>query len=654
MPHHELAPGPDACPSFTDAELNAAVAGVLPEQKAVELSLHLESCPICQTRMNLVLQTVLQREHDENSSLEEPDPAGDSIIAGLRITPPAPDDYGPGERIGTYEVITLLGRGGSSTVYDCFDPQMDRRVAVKVLTKQTFLSALPARQEREARLLARLDHPWIVKAYEVRPDEFPPYIVMERVAGGSSRNLVKAGPLKPRQAASLIDGVARALQHAHENGVLHRDIKPSNLLVVQPFDEIQPLPEELSLKISDFGLARSIGIDSSLTSTNAIIGTPAYMSPEQSRGNQTEIGPAADIYSLGAVLYEYLVGRPPLLGDSAVATLHMINEMEPLSPRSIQSGIPLDLDTICMKCLRKTPTERYTSARELADDLRRFLEGRPILARPVGPAERLSRWCRRNRRLAASLALSAFLIILSAIGGIWFGFEQSRLLQVANTAIAEAQVQSRRAEVSRSMALKDRDAAVKIMDDATTALYNSIHLINKSSLTENPEVRRLRDQISFAFFEVAANAHEVDSLEREKPDYLCGLLFKTAVLRLSSGSRDQGRELLERMLEVYSRIPEPLRNLDGLTFQIIAAREMMGDDALVKKDPETAIAIWLASWSEWYGKGEKWLNESKMSASVLNKTGQRLCTLLEQARRTTDLQRIKPQVLNLERIIKRF
>ena len=388
--------------------------------------------------MNLVLEAAARQNQADAALLNAPDPTADSIVARLKTTPPAIADYQPGDLIGHYRVVRLLGKGGSSSVYECHDEQLARRVAVKVRTPQTYQETLMARHEREARLLGRLDHPGIVRAYEIQPLEFPPYIVMELVAGGSSSRLIKTGPLKPSLAARLVAGVADAVEHAHEKGIVHRDIKPSNLLVVQPFDPYHPVPEEVSLKVSDFGLARPLGGESSLTSTNAIIGTPAYMSPEQARGNQAEIGPASDIYSLGAVLYEYMVGRPPLLADTTVATLRMINEVEPIAPRHIQPGIPLDLDTICMKCLRKSAEERYATAGELADDLQRFLEGRPILARPLGRFQRVYRWCRRNPLPA--VLISGIVVLVSSLVAlaVTFAIVQKDLRQQAEAAAQAA------------------------------------------------------------------------------------------------------------------------------------------------------------------------------------------------------------------------
>lgn len=648
---------PSACAEFSDGDVAEAAAGTLDQTRAGLFFGHLADCSACQFRM-------MKKEEAFSAALLPAMPGADeneeairSFVARIEVAPPSFAVYQPGDVVDKYQVVSLIGKGGTSVVYLCLDLQMDRQVALKMLTHPAYSGALKDRHIREARSLARLDHPWIVKAFEIKPFHVPPFIVMEYVPGGASGSLLKNGPLAPAQAARLVAGVARAVAHAHKQGIIHRDIKPSNLLVVQPFEADEALQEELSLKVSDFGLARPISADSQLTSVDHIVGTPAYMSPEQSGGNPKKLGPASDIYSIGVVLYEYLIGRPPLVAENAIATLGMINDVEPVSPRQIRPGIPVDLDTICMKCLRKDPAERYASAGELADDLQRYLENHPILARPVGPVERLQRWCRRNRRLAASLAFSTLLIVLTAIGGVWFGFEQARLLNTANSARLEALRQTQRAEAaareaeaSRIMALKDRDATVKIMDDATSALYASINQISGSKLAGNPEARQLRNQMFEAFLKIATNIQAVETFEREKPDYLCGLLFKTAVLRWSAGAKDEGRDLLERMLLVHSRISEPLKSLDGLTAQMIAANGMLGDLALERKATDAAVRTWLACWSDYYGKGEPWFRVSGTSVELLNRLGHRLCDLLKKSGQTADLQRIEPQLQNLERI----
>ena len=420
------------CSVFSQADLEAAAQGLLIEERMTLLANHLEGCACCRKAMDQLFAEQAARLRP-GAAVVEPDPHLESLVASLNVPPPAFEEFQQNDFIGPYQVVGCIGKGASGTVYECHDHQLARRVAVKVFHQPLRRPSDLARHEREARVLARLDHPCIVRAIEIKPFDFPPYIVMELVPGGPSGKLLKNGPLSPRLAARLVAGVARALQHAHEHGVVHRDIKPSNLLVAQPFDPYLPPPDNATLKISDFGLARLLEGEARLTSSNAIIGTPAYMSPEQARGKSAEIGPTSDIYSLGAVLYEYLVGRPPLVADSTVATLRMINEVEPLPPRGIQPGIPRNLDTICLKCLRKNPAERYASAAALADDLERFLDGRPIMARPIGPVHRLYRWAIRKPGLAGAIGTSMVLLAALAAVSVQFAVVQKRLRGEAET-----------------------------------------------------------------------------------------------------------------------------------------------------------------------------------------------------------------------------
>jgi serine/threonine protein kinase len=419
------------CPEFGPDELAAFSEGLLPDDRHSALLNHLLICLSCQRELEFLIH--------ESELTVQPAPrvdeaeAPDFLAFRAHLQTPSPPEVRLeiGDLVGPFKLLNKLGKGGSSTVFECMDQQMQRRVAVKVLNPRLFDDSSLARLEREARTLAQLDHPSILKAFEIRPYHFPPYIVMELVAGGPASHLLRNGPLPPHLAARLIAGVARAVQHAHEQGIVHRDIKPSNLLVVQAINPNSPLPADLSLKVSDFGLARPMAGDSRLTSTNAIIGTPAYMSPEQSRGRQAEVGTASDIYALGVVLYEFLIGRPPLVADNPMQTLRLINEVEPVSPRRIQPGIARDLETICMKCLRKDPAERYDSAKDLSGDLERFLEGRPILARPISPVGRVYRWCRRNRPLAAALGGIILLLAFVVALGVNYSILQNDLLRQA-------------------------------------------------------------------------------------------------------------------------------------------------------------------------------------------------------------------------------
>ena len=257
-----------------------------------------------------------------------------------------------------------------------------------------------ARFQREAEAVAGLRHPNIVQVYDVGDFDGRPYFTMEYVEGGSLAHQLAGAPQPARQAAQLVATLAAAVHAAHVRGIVHRDLKPANVL----------LAEDGTPKVTDFGLARRQDDGAGLTHTGEAVGTPSYMAPEQARGRPDTVGPATDIYGLGAILYELLTGRPPFRAATAAETVHQVISQEPAPPSRLNDQVPHDLETICLKCLNKEPSRRYGTATELAGDLLRFLRGEPILARRAGPAERVLKWTRCHRSLAASLVSGILLL----------------------------------------------------------------------------------------------------------------------------------------------------------------------------------------------------------------------------------------------------
>lgn len=311
---------------------------------------------------------------------------------------------------GDFVLFDEVGRGGMGVVYDAQQSSLDRRVALKVLHADvTATDAARQRLRLEAEAAARLEHPYILPIYEVGEHEGRPYLAMQFVEGESlAQRIARLGSEIPeKEAATLLAKVARAVQHAHERGVLHRDLKPGNILVDQAG---QP-------HLIDFGLARCVGQDSGLTRTGAFLGTPAYASPEQAAGQNQAVTTSTDVYSLGAILYALLTGQPPFVGKSAAETIGKVRSTDPVRPRSIRPSLERDLETICLKCIEKEPRRRYGSALALAEDLERFLDGRPILARPVKPLERLWMWTRR-KPVHAALAVMAALAVLASLAAL--------------------------------------------------------------------------------------------------------------------------------------------------------------------------------------------------------------------------------------------
>jgi serine/threonine-protein kinase len=309
-----------------------------------------------------------------------------------------------------YEILQVLGRGGMGVVYKARHLGLNRLVAIKMILAGVHASPSElARFRAEAKIVARLHHANIVQVYEIGSHEGRPYIVLELVEGSLARRLAGSA-LPPRQAADWLMTLARAVHYAHQQGIVHRDLKPGNIL----------LGRDDTLKIADFGMAKIVaGRAASQTLTGAIRGTPSYMAPEQAEGDSSQIGPAIDIYGLGAILYELLTSQPPFQADSPRATLDQVLSREPAPPTRLRPNLPRDLETICLRCLSKDPRKRYASAAALADDLAAFLSGEPISARRPGCLERLTGWTKRQPAQAMLAAAGALACIGLAIGVVW-------------------------------------------------------------------------------------------------------------------------------------------------------------------------------------------------------------------------------------------
>lgn len=313
---------------------------------------------------------------------------------------------------GDYELLRVIAHGGMGVVYQARDTKLHRIVALKMIRTGLWASGEEVQRfYEEAEAAAHLDHPGIVPIYGMGQHEGQHYFSMGYVEGGSLSESVKEGPLPPRKAAALTQSIAEAVAYAHERGVIHRDLKPGNVL----------LDKDGRPKITDFGLAKRVQGTSNLTVTGQVLGTPNYMPPEQASGKVGQIGPLADVYSLGALLYCLVTGRPPFQAASPVETLQQVIDQEPVPPRELNAGIDYDLETICLRCLQKEPAKRYDSAKSLAEDLCRFLADEPIAARRVSQIERAVRWCRRKPALACSIGSAVVLLLAVTVISIWFG-----------------------------------------------------------------------------------------------------------------------------------------------------------------------------------------------------------------------------------------
>jgi eukaryotic-like serine/threonine-protein kinase len=414
--------------------------------------------------------------------------SGDGLRPSRRVEPFAAAGAPPGLIVPGYEILGELGRGGMAVVYKARQTSLNRLVALKMILSGPHAGkAERARFRSEAEAIARLQHPHIVQIYEIGDHEDRPYLALEFVEGGSLSQVLKTTPQKPGAAAQLVGTLARAMHAAHERGIIHRDLKPANVLLV-PSDR----PEAIALgsadeaadydryepKITDFGLAKQLDKAAGQSVSGQIVGTPSYMSPEQAQARTKEVGPAADIYALGALLYDLLTGRPPFKTDTPADTMIQVIHTDPVPPSRLQPTVPHDLETICLKCLHKEPNRRYPSARALADDLARFLAGEPIQARPVSRWERGVKWARRRPVAAALAAVSVLAAISLMLGGfVWAEYQRQARMVVQGELERDRHIAGLREQVLGDLSKGDAALATGNWNQAKLNCSSALSLI---------------------------------------------------------------------------------------------------------------------------------------------------------------------------------
>src|SRR5262249_2958240 len=402
-----------------------------------------------------------------------------------------------------YSVEAILGRGGMGVVYQARHERLDRPVAIKMLVSGVYAS--PAELERfhrEARAVARLQHPNIVQVFDVGDCEGRPFFTMELLEGGSLAAKLSGAPQPAHEAATLLATLAEAVHAAHESGVVHRDLKPANVL----------LATDGTPKVADFGLARTSDSEPGLTLTGARLGTPSYMAPEQALGRKDASGPAVDVYALGAVLYEVLTGRPPFRGESPAETERQVIAVTPARPPPRNASAPRHLETICLKCLNKDPARRYATAAALAADLGRFLRHEPIVARRIGMLSRGLRWTKRHPAGTALLLLVVLLLMLGT--GL---VVQDQVLATERHATSERP--RRNVETVAGMIRDDRDLpqAETMLQQVTgplsadlqervVGLQRDMQLVKKLA-----NIRLLRIAVVDGRFDEAVNEHRAEA-----------------------------------------------------------------------------------------------------------------------------------------------
>jgi tetratricopeptide (TPR) repeat protein len=436
-----------------DDQLSAAVERTL--------TAHVDTCIACQERLEQLTSAAHLSNVAERDGLDAAVPTihQQRWLEIPTQAPPKPDrkNAPPAAescpQVKGYEILAELGRGGMGVVYKARQRGLNRLVALKMILEGSHAGADQlARFRREAEAVARLQHPHIVQIHEIGEQDGRPFFSMELVSGGSLADHLDGTPLDSRVAAEIVETLSRAVHAAHLCGIIHRDLKPANVLLQSTLTAedrrgkpARALPlrssasfavQDFTPKISDFGLAKDVASaarDGVLrTGSGAIMGSPSYMAPEQAEVQRAAVGPAADVYGLGAILYELLTGRPPFKAASPLETVLQVLHEEPVPPRRFQPRLPRDLETICMTCLHKEPRKRYATAQALAEDLRCFLAGEPIRARPIGMLERGVKWARRRPAVAALIAVSVLALVVVGAGTVWHQINMSAALQQAN------------------------------------------------------------------------------------------------------------------------------------------------------------------------------------------------------------------------------
>jgi WD40 repeat protein len=494
-------------------------------------------------RMQFEVDAFLKSESEidsrrDDSTQNGPVPAGaDTISQGPSAEGGAAPAPHRSIHMAGYEVIRELGRGGMGVVYLARHLKLGNQVALKMILAGGHASESDlARFELEAAAVARIKHPGIIHIHEFGEFEGKPFFSLEFVEGGSLAGLLKDGPMTPRDAATMVEKLARAMHHAHEAGIVHRDLKPANVLLTKQGEP----------KVADFGLAKDIGSDDGLSRSGAIMGTPSYMAPEQAEGRLRDIGPTTDVYALGAILYQCLTGSVPFRGTTLHETLLMVATQPPPSLRSTKPGVSRDLETICLRCLEKNPKGRYATAAELADDLGRFLRGEPVRARPVGWFERSWRWCRRNPA-AVTVALA---LLVGAVVSTVFGIQSSIDAREADKAREKADEKTKlevAARIREKAASDNETAALKARAEALEERAKAVEKTRASLVT----AQLARVDASLQKSNVAQSLlHDEDAIPKSERDFAWGLY--------NAWTRQTSRELVptSRSLRTLSLSPD--------------------------------------------------------------------------------------------------
>ena len=459
-----------------------------------------------------------------------------------------------------YKITGKLGRGGMGTVYLAVDDRLDRQVAIKIVTKQVSRQKnLVDRFASEVKSVAGLNHPNIAQLYEADMFAEQPYYVMEFVDGETLEDYVALSPPSPRASAELVKKIAETIEFCHQKNIIHRDLKPSNIL----------LDQDRNPKVADFGLAKSLQSDHDATKTGEILGTPGYMAPEQASGVVKTIGPACDVYAIGAILYRMLTGRAPFYSPDPLKTVMMVLSDDPVAPKKLQSGLPKDLETICLKCLEKKATRRYHTAKELVDDLGRFLDGLPIHARPVSSIERVGKWARRKPAIASILFATAVMIPATIAGLAYHSNQLNKALKEKNAALEIAD-----AELARSNKLADEGS-----DVSTWIIYNHFQALTGLGGSNQAQLElasRIQEYLD------AATPHMPDEAKfrrRHGQAYSALAGVQGYPGRSNLGLTDSAMENYDRAITIFNETLEA--DPDDITTKKLLAQDLMNKSEML-------------------------------------------------------------------------
>jgi hypothetical protein len=588
----------EVCPGHQELERRLATASGPGLARLLD---HIDTCAKCRADLDILAGVCASESqcHDELSMTKDNFRAIEVVEATCLPGCHSSANRMGDKRIGPFQVQRLLGEGGMGQVFDCLDTRLNRHVAVKWIKNVLIGPAMIDRFRREARIHAGLNHPNILRLLEFGIENDSPYFATELVESGTIKDAITSRRLTLRESAEILSAAARGVAYAHEHGVLHLDLKPANILLVEQSGS-RGSPR-WTPKIMDFGLAKELDQVADASQSTMYLGTPAYMAPEQVSVSAERVGPATDIYALGAILYECITGSPPFRSESTSSLFARIRDVDPVEPGIICPGLSQDLETICLKCLEKLPSRRYATAAALADDLDRYLERRPILARRTGPFGRVGRWAMRNRALAATTAMVAVSLSVMAAGGVTFALREMVLRREADQARSDAQYEKRLAEI-RYTRMRDRYFANMTDMFLTT---NRLREVVWDRVTTK-EAEAFYYDLSRRRFDLARQVVEDPTLSNEESEFVVEANYLWA-LKVQETDQARAADYFRKAIALASRIASERRINDMGRFCAINSLNYLGVYRVQANDFVGAARLFRESWDRFCSHGDDYV-----------------------------------------------